>query len=121
MPSARPSNHRQIDNPPTNQQTNQPPSPFLPAHGFNQFFLQGRWVGAAATFDRGLCEKIGVPVVEFDGTRDALLPGRALDGGTYIEYLEHYDPVADLPLEWIVERTPKIWGVDKRAWITPKD
>jgi len=29
----------------------------FPAHGFNQFFLQGRWVSAAATFDRNLCEK----------------------------------------------------------------
>jgi len=93
----------------------------FPAHGFNQFYLEGRWISAAATFDRRLCEKVGVGVVEFDGTRDALLPQRALDGGRYIEYLEHYDPLADLPLEWIVERTSKIWGIDKRAWINPKD
>jgi transglutaminase-like putative cysteine protease len=93
----------------------------FPAHGFNQFFLQGRWVSAAATFDRNLCEKIEVPVVEFDGTRDALLPDQTQDGRPYIEYLQHYDPVADLPLEWIVERTSKIWGIDKRTWITRKD
>ena len=93
----------------------------FPAHGFNQFHLEGRWVSAAATFDRRLCEKVGVPPVEFDGTSDALLPQQALDGGPYIEYLEHYDPAADLPLEWIVERTSKIWGIDKRAWINPRD
>lgn len=93
----------------------------FPAHGFNQFHLRGRWVSAAATFDRRLCEQAGVPIVEFDGTRDALLPERALDGGAYIQYLEHYDPQADLPLDWIVRRTSKIWGGDKRAWLTPKD
>jgi transglutaminase-like putative cysteine protease len=93
----------------------------FPAHGFNQFHLEGRWVSAAATFDSRLCEKVGVEVVKFDGTGDALLPQRALDGGPYIEYLEHFDPTADLPLEWIVERTSKIWGIDKRAWISPRE
>ncbi len=93
----------------------------FPAHGFNQFHLEGRWVSAAATFDRRMCEKVGSPTVEFDGTSDALLPQRALDGGPYIDYLEHYGPSADLPLEWIVERTSKIWGIDKRAWVNPRD
>ena len=66
-------------------------------------------------------KRIGVPVVEFDGRNDAMLPAKALDGGPYIEYLEHYGYFADLPLAFITERTSKIWGRDKRAWKRPED
>lgn len=93
----------------------------FPAHGYNQFFLDGGWVSAAATFDRFLCEKAGVPVVEFDGRNDAMLPARALDDAPYIEYLEHFGTYRDLPLDWIVARTSRIWGRDKRAWLRPGD
>lgn len=93
----------------------------FPGHGYNQFRLDGRWVSAAATFDAGLCERVGVPTVAFDGTGDAVLPAQALDGSPYIEYLEHYGHFADLPLEFITARTSKIWGKDKRSWLRPED
>ncbi|MBN1774010.1 MAG: transglutaminase domain-containing protein [Deltaproteobacteria bacterium] len=93
----------------------------FPCHGYNQFLLDGRWVSAAATFDAGLCARAGVPVVEFDGRTDAMLPARALDGSPYIEYLEHLGRFADLPLEFITARTSKVWGRDKRAWLRPED
>jgi transglutaminase-like putative cysteine protease len=53
----------------------------FPGHGYDQLFIDGRWVWVAATFDAGLCAQVGVPVVDFDGQNDALLPSRALDGG----------------------------------------
>jgi transglutaminase-like putative cysteine protease len=93
----------------------------FPGHGYNQFFLDERWVSAAATFDAALCARVGVPVVEFDGQNDAMLPDRALDGSPYIEYLEHYGYFADLPLDFITGRTSKIWGRDKRSWLRPED
>ena len=93
----------------------------FPGHGYNQFFLDGRWVSAAATFDAPLCDRVGVPVVQFDGVNDAMLPAQALDGGAYIEYLERYGHFADLPLDFITARTSKIWGRDKRAWRRPED
>ena len=93
----------------------------FPGHGYNQFILEGQWVSAAATFDMALCEQIRVPVVEFTGVKDAMLPAQTLDGKPYIEYIEHYGHFADLPLEFITERTSKIWGWDKRAWKRPED
>jgi len=93
----------------------------FPGHGYNQFFLDDRWVSVAATFDAALCTRVGVPVVEFDGQNDAILPATALDGSPYIEYLEHYGYFDDLPLEFITERTSKIWGRDKRSWLRPED
>jgi len=88
----------------------------FPRHGYNQFFLNGRWVSAAATFDRGLCEKNGLPPVEFDGKSDAILPEKDLKGEPYIEYVEKFPPKEDLPFDWIRERISKIVGPDKRPW-----
>jgi transglutaminase-like putative cysteine protease len=88
----------------------------FPRHGYNQFFLNGKWVSAAATFDRVLCEKNGLPTVEFDGKRDAILPEKDLQGAPYIEYIEKFPPKEDLPFDWIRERISKIVGPDKRPW-----
>ena len=89
----------------------------FPRHGYNQFFLNGRWLNAAATFDRDLCRKNHLPAVEFDGTQDAVLPERGLDGNPYIEYIQKFPPSLDLPFGWIVERTKRIVGPDKRPWL----
>ena len=93
----------------------------FPRHGYNQFFLDGHWVTASATFDRGLCEKNGLPVVEFDGKNDAILPEKDLQGGPYIDYIEKFPPVADLPFDWIAERIVRIVGPDKRPWLKRED
>ena len=89
----------------------------FPRHGYNQFFLNGRWVSVAATFDKTLCEKNGLPPVEFDGKRDAVLPDKDLRGEPYIEYVERFPHRQDLPFDWIRERVSKIVGPDKRAWL----
>jgi len=86
----------------------------FPRHGYNQFFLNGKWISAAATFDKDLCKKNGLPTVEFDGNQDSILPEKDLKGAPYIEYLEKFPPRDDLPFEWIVRRTSKVVGPDKR-------
>ncbi len=90
----------------------------FPRHGYNQFFINGKWVSSAATFDRELCRRNGLPLVEFDGKNDAVLPERDLSGRPYIEYLEKFDPTADLPFEWIFRRISKIVGEEKRPWLS---
>jgi transglutaminase-like putative cysteine protease len=93
----------------------------FPRHGYNQFFLNGRWVSAAATFDKNLCDKNGLPVVEFDGKSDAMLPETDLQGQPYIEYIEKFPPTDDLPFEWIAEKITGIVGPDKRPWLKKQD
>ncbi len=89
----------------------------FPRHGYNQFFLNGKWVSAAATFDKVLCEKNGLPTVEFDGKKDAILPDKDLQGAPYIEYIEKFPPKEDLPFDWIKERVSQLVGTDKRPWL----
>ncbi len=93
----------------------------FPRHGYTQFHLDGRWVSVAATFDRGLCARLGVPVVEWTGEGDAVLPPCDLKGAPYIEYVEKFGAYADLPFEWIVRETSKYLGPDKRPWLSRKD
>jgi len=88
----------------------------FPRHGYNQFFLNGRWLNSTATFNKDLCEKNGLPAVEFDGKKDAILPGKDLKGEPYIEYLEKFPPEQDLPFDWIVQEIIQRVGPDKRAW-----
>ena len=33
----------------------------FPGHAWNEFYIDGRWIAAAATFDARLCERVGVP------------------------------------------------------------
>ncbi|MBN2468166.1 MAG: transglutaminase domain-containing protein [Deltaproteobacteria bacterium] len=87
------------------------------AHGYNQFFLNGRWINATATFDKIICHKQGVPVVEFDGTGDATLPKKDLKGKPYIEYLKQFPPTDDVPSLWIAQTISKTIGKSKRPWL----
>jgi Transglutaminase-like enzymes, putative cysteine proteases len=93
----------------------------LTRHGYNQFFLSGKWVNAVATFDKNLCEENGFPSVEFDGEKDALLPAKDLEGRPYIEYVEKFYPTNDLPFDWIYERISKRVGPNKRSWPQKND
>ena len=85
-------------------------------HGYNQFFLNGKWINATATFNKDLCEKNSLPTVEFDGKKDSLLSEKDLKGKPYIEYVEKFHPVDDLPFEWIAEAISKKVGPDKHSW-----
>jgi len=89
----------------------------FPRHGYNQFFIDGRWISAAATFDRQMCERHGLATVEFDGVHDAHLPEVDVEGRPYITYVEKLGTYADLPLDWIVGVISKTWGADKRPWL----
>lgn len=90
----------------------------LPRHGYTQFLLNGRWIDLAPTFDKSLSEKNGLPLVEFDGKTHATLSSVNFKGEAWIEYIEKFPPYADLPFDWIVEKTSQLVGKDKRPWLT---
>ncbi|HOP63040.1 MAG TPA: transglutaminase family protein [Spirochaetota bacterium] len=93
----------------------------FPRHGYNEFFIEGKWVCAAATFNRTLCEKKGLPVVEFNGREDAFLPSADLSGNPYIEYVEKFGSFDDLPFDWIREKIMQKVGAEKRPWLSKSD
>ena len=92
----------------------------FPSHGYTQLFLEERWVSVTPAFDRDLCEKNGVPAVEFDGIHDAPLAAQDFAGNPYIEYIEKYESQADLPFEWLRGKLVPIWG-EKHSWLKNED
>lgn len=88
----------------------------LTHHGMNAVFLDGRWIQVDATLDRGLCERKGYRLVEFDGYRDALLPETDRAGKPHFSILRQYPFYNDIPsfairsmLEWVKEMPYKDW------------
>lgn len=90
---------------------------FFP-HTYNQFYLEGKWVKAAAPFDAELCRRIHVPVVEFDGRSDAMLPPCDFEGQPYIEYVEDFGYFDDLPWSFIIEKCKQVYNSEFASYIT---
>jgi len=84
----------------------------LPTHGYNDLYIDGRWVKAAPTFDRERCEKYRFKTVEFDGNHDATLPSHNLDGERHIEYITDYGHYDDLPFDKIIALRKEALGAD---------
>ncbi len=68
-------------------------------HGLAELYIEGSWIKATPTYDLDYCRKTGTIPVHFDGTKDALLPPRALNGRPHIEYLKDRGFFKDLPFD----------------------
>jgi transglutaminase-like putative cysteine protease len=68
-------------------------------HGLAELYIEGSWIKATPTYDLDYCKKTGTIPVYFDGTKDALLPPRAVDGRPHIEYLKDRGFFKDLPFD----------------------
>jgi transglutaminase-like putative cysteine protease len=79
-------------------------------HGYAEFRIDGRWLKAAPTFNRELCERFGVRPLEFDGTADALLHPFDREGRRHMEYVRERGTFADLPFEEMIRVLRKAYG-----------
>lgn len=70
-------------------------------HGYNEFWLDGKWVKCTPAFNKTLCDKFGVAPLEFDGLNDSIFHEYAGEK-KYMEYLHEYGQFDDLPFELFV-------------------
>ena len=68
-------------------------------HGYAELSIGGSWVKAAPAFNRSLCERFGVPTMDFDGIHDTLFQPFDQDGNQYMEYIRDHGHFSDLPLD----------------------
>ena len=69
-------------------------------HGYSEFFLDGKWVKATPVFDSETSIKVGfLPLVEFDGVNDGLLPNNDIDGNLFVEYTRDRGDYAEIPYD----------------------
>lgn len=70
-------------------------------HGYTSLWLDGRWVKATPAFNRELCEKMGIQVLDFDGLHDSISHPFDLKGDLYMEYIVDHGLYDDVPLQEI--------------------
>jgi len=68
-------------------------------HGYAELYLDGRWVKATPAFNRELCEKTGVPPLEFDGVNDSLFQAYVPGGTQFMTYVMDRGTYAEWPVE----------------------
>ncbi len=68
-------------------------------HGYCAIFTESRWVKAAPTFNKEMCDRFGYKTTEFDGRHDALLEPYDRNGMLTFEYVNYRGEYADFPYE----------------------
>lgn len=56
-------------------------------HGYSVVWLDGKWLKATPTFNRSLCAKAGIQVLDFDGQTDAIMHPFDAHGRVHMEYI----------------------------------
>jgi transglutaminase-like putative cysteine protease len=70
-------------------------------HGYTELYLAGKWVKATPAFNASLCERVGVPPLDFDGRADSLFHAFDRAGRRHMEYVLDRGSFADVPFERI--------------------
>jgi transglutaminase-like putative cysteine protease len=78
-------------------------------HGYAEVLLEERWLKVSPTFNRSLCDKLGVPPLEFDGTGDALLQGYDGTGRVFMEYLVDHGCLFDVPTKFLIAEMARLY------------
>lgn len=68
-------------------------------HGYNEFFLNNKWVKCTPAFNKSLCEKFSTQPLDFDGENDSIFQPFSPDGGKYMEYIHEYGTFDDFPYD----------------------
>lgn len=68
-------------------------------HGYNELYLDGRWVKATPAFNAALCEKFNILPLDFDGITDSIFHPFDREGKRHMEYVHNYGTFSDFPLE----------------------
>jgi transglutaminase-like putative cysteine protease len=89
-------------------------------HGYTAIWLDGRWLKATPAFNLGLCQKLRLHPLEFDGRADSVYHPFDLDGQRHMEYIalrgEHDDVPREDLLQVFAEHYPGFERLDRASW-----
>ena len=75
----------------------------LAPHGYVEVLIDGKWVACTPAFNRQLCNKLKVKVLEFDGETDSVFQAFNTEGDKFMEYLDDYGSFDDFPRDFILK------------------
>jgi transglutaminase-like putative cysteine protease len=78
-------------------------------HGYVEVMPQASWVKATPTFNTTLCQKLGVPVLDFSGTDDALLQPFDAAGRTFMTYIAQHGTFFDVPAKFLIAEMKRLY------------
>ena len=84
-------------------------------HGYVALHLGGEWRKASPAFNAGLCERFGVPPLDFDGSADALLHAYDGEGRRHMEYVNDRGTWTDVPLAAMFAAFKETYGRGTRS------
>lgn len=84
-------------------------------HGYVELWIDGVPRKASPAFNASLCARFGVPPLEFDGTRDALLQAFDGQGARFMEYVRDRGLFEDLPFEAMMKAFAETYAKDGKA------
>ncbi|NEW99760.1 transglutaminase family protein [Rhodopseudomonas sp. BR0G17] len=70
-------------------------------HGYAECFTGERWVKASPTFNRTLCDKLGVAPLDFDGSFDAVMQAFDNNDARFMEYVREHGAYFDVPVKFV--------------------
>ena len=73
-------------------------------HGYVELMPAGEWIKATPTFNLSLCQKLGVPPLEFSGEGDALLQPFDAAGRAFMTYVVQHGTFFDVPAKFLIAR-----------------
>jgi transglutaminase-like putative cysteine protease len=88
-------------------------------HGFTEFLLDGKWVKATPAFNKALCTRFRVRLLDFDGREDSIFHPFDEDNRRHMEYLRDRGSFVDVPAEDIKrafrEHYPRLYDLGSAA------
>lgn len=87
----------------------------LVPHGYVEIFLNEKWVKATPAFNKSLCEKLNVDVLDFNGEEDSIFQKFGINGTQFMEYIEDYGSFETVPVAYIEELLHHYYPILKQA------
>jgi transglutaminase-like putative cysteine protease len=78
-------------------------------HGYVEIKPGKEWIKATPTFNVTLCQKLGVPPLEFSGESDALLQPFDSKGREFMSYVAQHGTFFDVPVKFLMAEMKRIY------------
>jgi len=78
-------------------------------HGYVEIMPGREWIKATPTFNVTLCQKLGVPPLEFNAEDDALLQPFAANGREFMSYIAQHGTFFDVPVKFLISEMKQLY------------